>query len=271
MKAWEYESLKTLTQEEYSESEEVFLLTVLAERLYAACWDCSTELEAVEVSEERASGSLRSEVFSTVSVEVETEGWSTDEFFSSLSGVSVTVVVLTRVLDSSVSADVFSEHALDSSEMCASDWCVSCAAAGDASGMCILSLTACVAESEAGLNKSKSSFKSWLEELLSLKTNRLDCRLQNFHSQKLIHQVISFTFTLENFVLTRIVATSFQAWRFLSSVTEAAKPRPSTCVIFNIHLNTRILEGKKKKKKRNWQCFTAWSCWWFAQKLGQMV
>ncbi len=64
-------------------------------RLYAACWDCSTELQAVEVSEERAS-----EVFSTVAVEVEMD-------FS--------------VVPSSVSADMFSEHALDSSEMCASE------------------------------------------------------------------------------------------------------------------------------------------------------
>ncbi len=158
-----------LTQEEYRESEEVFLLTVLAVRLYAACWDCSTELQAVEVSEERAS-----EVFSTVTVEVEID-------FS--------------VVPSSVSADMFSEHALDSSEMCASEWCVSRAAAGDAARLCVLLLTACVAEAEAGMNTLKSSFKSWLEELLSLKTNRQDCRLQHFYSQKWINQV-TFTFTL---------------------------------------------------------------------------
>lgn len=171
-----------LTQEEYRESEEVFLLTVLAARLYAACWDCSTELEAVEVSEESAS-----EVFSTVSVDVEID-------FS--------------FAPPSVSADMLSEHALDSSETCASDWCVSRAAAGDAAGLCVLSLTACVAEAETGMNTLKSSFKSWLEEPLSLKTNRQDCRLQNVHSQKWIYQVTSFTFTLGNFVLTRIDPTS---------------------------------------------------------------
>ncbi len=170
-----------LTQEEYRESEEVFLLTVLAVRLYA-CWDCSTELQAVEVSEERAS-----EVFSTVAVEVEMD-------FS--------------VVPSSVSADMLSEHALDSSEMCASDWCVSRAAAGDAARLCVLSLTACVAET-AGMNTLKSSFKSWLEELLSLKTIRQDCRLQHFYSQKWINQV-TFTFTLGNFVLTIIVPTSME-------------------------------------------------------------
>ncbi len=157
-----------LTQEEYRESEEVFLLTVLAVRLYAACWDCSTELGGGGLWRKSVRGLLNS------------RGRSRNGFFR---------------CSSSVSADMFSEHALDSSEMCASEWCVSRAAAGDAARLCVLLLTACVAEAEAGMNTLKSSFKSWLEELLSLKTIRQDCRLQHFYSQKWINQV-TFTFTL---------------------------------------------------------------------------